>query len=159
MNITIIAVGKIREKYIVSGIKEFQKRLSTYCRLNIIEVADRKAPEGLSRAQLEEVKDREGRDVLKSVRTGSHVIALDMGGKKLSSEAMADYMDKLALEGSSNITFVIGGSNGLSQEILNQADMRLSFSDMTFPHQLMRLILLEQIYRWFKISRGQPYHK
>jgi 23S rRNA (pseudouridine1915-N3)-methyltransferase len=159
MNISIVAVGKIKEKYLVSGIKEYQKRLSGYCKLNIIEVPDRQAPENLSPAQLEEVINQEGQDIMRNIRTGSHMIALDIKGKKMSSEKMAQYMNRLAITGSSNVTFVIGGSNGLSQEVLQKAGLRLSFSDMTFPHQLMRLILLEQIYRWFRIMRGEPYHK
>lgn len=159
MNISIIAVGKIRERYINSGIKEYQKRLSRYCKLKIIEVPDREAPETLSEIQLEQVKEEEGQDILKNIKQGSYVIALDINGKKMSSEEMAAHMDRLAVMGRSNITFIIGGSNGLSTQVLEKADMRLSFSPMTFPHQLMRLILLEQIYRWFKIIKGEPYHK
>lgn len=159
MNITIIAVGKIREKYLDNGIKEYQKRLGRYCKLKIIEVSDIQAPENLSPVQLEEVKNKEGETILKNIKTGSYVIALDIKGKKMSSEEMAAYMDRLAVAGNSSVILIIGGSNGLSGEVLDRADMRLSFSDMTFPHQLMRLILLEQIYRWFKINRGEPYHK
>lgn len=159
MNISIIAVGKIRERYINSGIKEYQKRLSRYCKLKIIEVPDREAPETLSEMQLEKVKEEEGQDILKNIKQGSYVIALDINGKKMSSEEMAAHMDRLAVMGRSNLTFIIGGSNGLSTQVLEKADMRLSFSPMTFPHQLMRLILLEQIYRWFKIIKGEPYHK
>ena len=159
MNILIVAVGKIREKYINSGIMEYRKRLSRYCKLDIIEIPDRQAPESFSTAQLEQVKAQEGEDILKNIRPGSYVIALDIKGRKMSSEEMAKYLDRLAVTGNSSITFVIGGSNGLSSKVLDRADMRLSFSDMTFPHQLMRLILLEQIYRWFKINRGEPYHK
>lgn len=159
MNITIVAVGKIKEKYLTGGMEEYSKRLRAYCRLNITEVTDRQAPESLSPAQLEEVLNQEGQDILKAVKGGNHVIALDLRGEKMSSEEMAKYMDGLAVTGSSSVTFIIGGSNGLSREVLQRADLRLSFSDMTFPHQMMRLILLEQIYRWFKISRGEPYHK
>ena len=159
MNITIIAVGKVKEKYIASGIKEYRKRLGPYCRLNIVEVPDQRAPENLSRRRLEEVKNREGRDILKHVKPGNHIIALDIGGRQASSEDMAGYIERLVTGGSSSIIFVIGGSNGLSKGVLGRSDMKLSFSAMTFPHQLMRLILLEQIYRWFKINRGEPYHK
>ncbi|MBA1334678.1 MAG: 23S rRNA (pseudouridine(1915)-N(3))-methyltransferase [Firmicutes bacterium] len=136
MNITIVAVGKIKEKYLAGGIGEYTKRLKAYCRLNIIEVADRQAPESLSPPQLEEVLNQEGQDILKAVKSGSHIIALDPTGRKMSSEGMAEYMNRLAVTGSSNVTFIIGGSNGLSTEVLNRADLRLSFSDMTFPHQL-----------------------
>jgi 23S rRNA (pseudouridine1915-N3)-methyltransferase len=159
VKITVIAVGKVKEKYIESGIKEYRKRLGPYCRLNIIEVSDQRAPENLSRRQLEEVKDREGRNILKHIKPGNHVIALDIGGEQMSSEDMAGYIERLVTGGSSSIIFVIGGSNGLSKGVLGRSDMKLSFSAMTFPHQLMRLILLEQIYRWFKINRGEPYHK
>ena len=159
MNITIIAVGKVKEQYIASGIKEYRKRLCPYCRLNIAQVPDQRAPENLSRRQLEEVKDREGRDILKHIKPGSHVIALDIGGRQMSSEGMAGYIERLVTGGSSSIVFVIGGSNGLSKGVLERSDMKLSFSAMAFPHQLMRLVLIEQIYRWFKINRGEPYHK
>ncbi len=159
LNITVVAVGKVREKYIVSGIREYQKRLAAYCRLSIIEVPGQRAPENLSRLQLEEVKDKEGQDIIRQIKPGSHVIALDIRGRSRSSEDMADYMNRLTLGGSSSIVFIIGGSNGLSDRVLQRADMKLSFSSMTFPHQLMRLVLLEQVYRWFKINRGEPYHK
>jgi len=159
MNVTIIAAGKIREKYLSDGIKEYQKRLSRYCKLKIIEVSDIQAPDNLSPAQLEEVKSEEGENILKNIKAGTYVIALDVKGKKMSSKEMAVYMDRLAVTGKSSVIFIIGGSNGLSGEVLGRADMRLSFSDMTFPHQLMRLMLMEQIYRWFKINRGEPYHK
>lgn len=159
MNITIVAVGKVKEKYITAGLKEYMKRLGRYCRLNIIEVPDQRAPESLSRAQLIEVKEREGRNILKHIKPGGYVIALDVAGKSMSSEDMTGYMERLLIRGISSIIFIIGGSNGLSDSVLNRADLRLSFSAMTFPHQLMRLVLLEQIYRWFKINHGEPYHK
>ncbi len=159
MNITIIAVGKVREKYLKSGIEEYRKRLGRYCRLRIAEVPDVQAPEDLSPAQMEEVRRKEGENILKNIKGNTHIIALDIKGRRMSSEEMATYMDRLGVTGSSNITFIIGGSNGLSEDVLQRADMQLSFSEMTFPHQLMRLILLEQIYRWFRINRGEPYHK
>jgi 23S rRNA (pseudouridine1915-N3)-methyltransferase len=159
MNISLIAVGKIKEKYLEQGIAEYKKRLQSYCRLTIIEVADRAAPDNLSPLQLEGIKTREGEDILKRIKDPAYVIALDESGIKISSVGMSRHIDRLAVSGIGNIIFVIGGSNGLSEQVLNRADMRLSFSEMTFPHQLMRLILLEQIYRWFKISRNEPYHK
>ncbi|WZL73075.1 23S rRNA (pseudouridine(1915)-N(3))-methyltransferase RlmH [Clostridiaceae bacterium 35-E11] len=159
MNITIISVGKIKEKYLVNAINEYKKRLSRYCKLNIIEVADEKAPENLSDKEMEQVKQVEGENILKHIKEGMHVIALDIQGKMLSSEAFADKIESLGIQGHSNIAFVIGGSLGLSQEIRTRANFRLSFSPMTFPHQLMRVILLEQIYRGFRIVRGEPYHK
>jgi 23S rRNA (pseudouridine1915-N3)-methyltransferase len=159
MNISIIAVGKIKERYLEQGIAEYKKRLQSYCRLTIIEVADRAAPDNLSPLQLEGIKSSEGKDILIRIKDPAYVIALDEGGIKISSVGMSRHMDRLSVNGKGNIMFIIGGSNGLSEQVLNRADMRLSFSDMTFPHQLMRLILLEQIYRWFKISRNEPYHK
>lgn len=159
MNITIIAVGKIKEKFMREGIKEYAKRLSRYCKLQIIEVGDERAPEGLSKNQIDSIKRIEGNKILSKISISSYVIALCIDGKSLSSEELSKKMDDLALEGISDITFVIGGSLGLSEEVLERSDYRLSFSRMTFPHQLMRVILLEQIYRSFKIIKGEPYHK
>ncbi|RKD22200.1 23S rRNA (pseudouridine1915-N3)-methyltransferase [Caminicella sporogenes DSM 14501] len=159
MNISIISVGKIKEKYLKDAIKEYDKRLSRYCRLKYIEVSDEKAPENLSNAEIELVKNREGERILKNIKEDSYVIALDIQGKMLSSEEFAKKLDNLAIQGKSNIAFVIGGSLGLSKEVLKRANYRLSFSPMTFPHQLMKVILMEQIYRGFRINKGQPYHK
>ncbi|ABR50815.1 protein of unknown function DUF163 [Alkaliphilus metalliredigens QYMF] len=159
MNITVISVGKLKEKYLKQGIAEYDKRLSRYCKLNFIEVADEKAPENLSEAEEIMIKDKEGEAILKSIKDGMFVIALDLAGKMLSSEALSEKIDKLALQGNSHITFVIGGSLGLSQGVLKRADFKLCFSPMTFPHQLMKLILLEQVYRAFRISKNEPYHK
>ncbi len=159
MKITIISVGKIKEKFIYNGIKEYSKRLSRYCNLKVIEVSDEKAPENLSEAEMEIVKNKEGERILSKLSNNTYIIALAIDGKNLSSEEFSHKLDNLALTGHSDITFVIGGSLGLSQEVLNQCSYKLSFSKMTFPHQLMRLILLEQIYRGFRISRGEPYHK
>lgn len=159
MNITIIAVGKVKEKYIRNGLKEFKKRLSRYCKLKIIEVNDESTKENLSQVEENIIKEKEGKRILSKIPTGSYIISLAIKGEQLISEELSKKLDKLALTGKSNITFIIGGSLGLSDEIINKSNMKLSFSKMTFPHQLMRLILLEQIYRSFRISRGEPYHK
>lgn len=159
MNINIVCVGKIKEKYLKLGIDEFKKRLSKYCKLDVIELDDEKAPENLSDKEMLMIKDKEGKKILSKVKANSYVIALAIDGKNLSSEELADTMSKLAVRGSSHITFIIGGSLGLSDEVLIRADYKLSFSKMTFPHQLMRLILLEQVYRAYRINNGEPYHK
>ncbi len=159
MIIDIIAVGKIKEKYINEGIKEYSKRLSRYATLNIIGVDDEKAPENLSDKDQEIVKKKEGERILSKISQDAYVIALTIDGKSLSSQGLADKINNLMIEGSSHIAFVIGGSLGLSDEVIKKAQMKLSFSKMTFPHQLMRLILLEQVYRSFRIIRNEPYHK
>lgn len=159
MNINIITVGKLKEKYLKLGIDEFKKRLSKYCKLEIIELDDEKAPENLSDKEMEMIKDKEGKKILGKVKVNSYVIALAIDGKNLSSEELASTIESLGVRGNSHITFVIGGSLGLSDEVLERADYKLSFSKMTFPHQLMRLILLEQVYRAFRINKGEPYHK
>lgn len=159
MNIHIVSVGKVKEKYLKQGITEFEKRLRPYCKLTLDEVADEQAPEQLSEKELVQVKQKEGERILKKLKPTEYVIALDLNGVSWSSEQLAKQMDKLAVSGKSRIAFVIGGSNGLSNEVLKRANMKLSFSKMTFPHQLMKLILMEQIYRGFKILRGEPYHK
>lgn len=159
MNIHLISVGKIKEKHFIQAIEEYAKRLSRYCKLSIIEVPDEKAPENLSDKEMDQVKKTEGENLLKNIKEGMYVIALDIKGKMLDSEAFAVHLKNLGVEGNSNIAFIIGGSLGLSEEVLKRADFRLSFSPMTFPHQLMRVILLEQIYRGFRIIKGEPYHK
>ncbi|QIB27925.1 23S rRNA (pseudouridine(1915)-N(3))-methyltransferase RlmH [Caloranaerobacter azorensis] len=159
MHIAIISVGKIKEKYLNEGIKEFSKRLSKYCKLKLVEVNDEKAPENLSEAEMEIVKKKEGERILGKLNENSYIITLCIDGESLSSEEFSKKLDSLALSGNSNITFIIGGSLGLSQDVINKSHFKLSFSKMTFPHQLMKLILLEQIYRAFRISRGEPYHK
>lgn len=159
MNILIVTVGKLKEKYLKQGIDEFVKRMSGYAKLEIVEVADEKAPEELSVAEMEQVKQKEGERILSKISQDTHVIALAINGKMKSSEELAEDLDKLATYGKSKIAFVIGGSLGLSDEVLKRANEKLSFSKMTFPHQLMRLILVEQIYRAFRINRGEPYHK
>ena len=159
MNISIITVGKLKEKYLKSGIDEYLKRLSIYAKVEILEIPDEKAPEELSMAEMEQVKKKEGEKLLAKLSQETYVIALAIDGKMKSSEELADTLDKLATYGKSKIAFVIGGSLGLSNEVLKRADEKLSFSKMTFPHQLMRLILLEQVYRSFRINRNEPYHK
>lgn len=159
MKITIAAVGRIREKYISEGIREYAKRLSAYCRLEFIEVQDEKAPENLSPAEADIVKKKEGERLLNRLPRDAFVIALDIGGVMTDSSGFAEKISSITVRGASSIVFVIGGSLGLHEEILRRADFRLSFSRLTFPHQLMRLILLEQIYRSFRIINNEPYHK
>lgn len=159
MNITIICVGKIKEKYLTDAIKEYSKRLSKYCKLNIIEVADEKTDENASDNLNEIVKDKEGERIIKNIKDNSYIITLEIGGKMLSSEELAGKIDEITMFENSNITFIIGGSLGLSKNISNISNYKLSFSKMTFPHQLMRVILLEQIYRSFRILKNEPYHK
>ena len=159
MNINIIAVGKIKEKYIQEGIKEFSKRLSRYCNLKIIEVDDEKAPENLSDKEIEVVKQKEGLKILSKIPQNSLIISLEIQGMEVSSEELSKKMEDTMISGINDITFIIGGSLGLSDEVRSKSDVKLSFSKMTFPHQLMRLILLEQIYRGWRIMKGEPYHK
>lgn len=159
MNISIITVGKLKEKYLKQGIEEYVKRLTAYAKVEIIEIADEKAPENLSEAEMAQVKAKEGERILAKIAEDAHVIALAIEGKQKSSEQLADTLDKLATYGKSKICFVIGGSLGLGPAVLARSDDQLSFSKMTFPHQLMRLILVEQIYRAFRINKGEPYHK
>ncbi|MFC4558400.1 23S rRNA (pseudouridine(1915)-N(3))-methyltransferase RlmH [Virgibacillus kekensis] len=159
MNITIIAVGKLKEKYLKQGIQEYLKRLSTYAKVQIVEVADEKAPENMSDAEMDEVKQKEGERILSNIKQDTYVVTLEINGKMLSSEQLAAKMNELATYGKSKVAFVIGGSLGISEVVQNRSDLALSFSKMTFPHQVMRLILLEQVYRGFRINRGEPYHK
>ncbi|GIP42501.1 ribosomal RNA large subunit methyltransferase H [Paenibacillus sp. J45TS6] len=159
MFIQIISVGKLKEKYLVQGIQEYAKRLAPYIKFQVIEVPDEKAPENMSDAEIQNVKDREGEKILGHIKGDAHVIALALDGQLWSSEDLAAEIDKLGTYGTSHIVFVIGGSNGLSNAVLRRAQQRLSFGRMTLPHQLMRLVLVEQIYRAVKINRGEPYHK
>ncbi len=159
MQIQIVAVGKLKEKYLVQGIAEYTKRLGAYAKVQIVEVADEKAPERLSAAEEAQVKEREGERILAALKQDTYVVALAIGGEGWSSEKLAAELDRLATNGRSSIAFVIGGSLGLSDTVLARADQLLSFSAMTFPHQLVRLMLVEQVYRAFRINRGEPYHK
>ena len=159
MKITLITVGKIKEKYFTDAIAEYAKRLSRYCKLEIIEVADEKTPDGASEALENQIKEKEGERILSKVPDSAYVIALAIEGKQLSSEELADKMEKWNVNGVSHLVFIIGGSLGITPKVLNRADFKLSFSRMTFPHQLMRVVLLEQIYRSFRIRNNEPYHK
>ncbi|WP_394274602.1 23S rRNA (pseudouridine(1915)-N(3))-methyltransferase RlmH [Staphylococcus hyicus] len=159
MKITIIAVGKLKEKYWKKAIAEYEKRLSAYTKVEIIEVPDEKAPENMSDKEIEQVKEKEGQRILAKVKPQSTVITLEIQGKMLSSEALAKEIDQRMTQGASDFTFIIGGSNGLHQGVMNRSNFALSFSKMTFPHQMMRVVLFEQVYRAFKINRGEAYHK
>lgn len=159
MRITILCVGKIKEKFYRDAIAEFEKRLGRYCRLEIFEVADEQTPEGASPALEEQIREKEGARILSRIREGQFVCTLEIQGKKMTSEQFAAFLEQTAMEEKGQIIFVIGGSLGLSQAVRQRSDLAVSFSDMTFPHQLMRVILCEQIYRGFRISRGEPYHK
>ena len=159
MKITVIAVGKIKEKFYTDAIAEYSKRLSRYCRLEVIQVEVEKTPDGASEAQERQIKEKEGSRILAQIKDGAYVIALAVQGTMLSSEQLASKLNKLGVDGQSQIVLIIGGSLGLSDEVLKRADYHLSFSPMTFPHQLMRVILLEQIYRSYRIISGEPYHK
>lgn len=157
--IRIIAVGKCKEKALRTLIDEYRKRLSAFVKVELIEVADEMAPQTLSPAQMTQVKNKEGERILAKVKPQDHVILLDLAGKMLDSEGLAKYIDTQQTYGSSDITFVIGGSLGLSDALIQRADLRWKLSDLTFPHQLVRMMLLEQIYRSFTILHHQPYHK
>ncbi len=159
MNISIICVGKLKEKYWVDAIAEYSKRLSAYCNLEILEVKEARLPENASPADEEKVKAEEGKGILSHVKKDTYLVTLEIKGKSLSSEGLAEKIDTLAIDGKSNVAFAIGGSLGLSPEVSARADFKLSFSAMTFPHQMIRVFLLEQIYRAFKINRGETYHK
>lgn len=159
MKITIIAAGKLKERYLKDGIAEYVKRLSRFCDLQMIEVEDEQAPESLSPAQEEQIKKKEAARMAAKVKDVAYLIVLDVKGAKKSSEEFASTLRHCMTSGRSNITFIIGGSLGIDAELLSKADLRLSLSDMTFPHQLTRLILLEQIFRAFKINNGETYHK
>ena len=159
MRITLVTVGKIKEKFFVQAIEEYSKRLRRYCKLEIIEVADEKTPDKASEALELQIKEKEGERILKSIKDDSYVIALAIEGKMRSSEEMAARIEKLGIGCESHLSIVIGGSLGLAPVVLNRADEKLSFSPMTFPHQLMRVILLEQIYRSYRIINHELYHK
>lgn len=159
MKITILCVGKIKEKYLRDGIGEYAKRLSRYCKLDFIEVPDEKTPDGASETMELQIKKIEGDKLLKYMKDGDYVIALAIEGKMLDSVEFARKMATLGIQGVGHVIFVIGGSLGLSGDVLQRADYKLSFSKMTFPHQLMRMVLLEQIYRGYRINTNSPYHK
>ncbi len=159
MNITIISVGKVKEKYLRDAIEEYSKRLKRYCKLEILEVSDEKTPDNASEKEEIQIKVKEGEAILRYIKDTAFVIALDLKGKTVSSEELASFISDLGTKGKSDLVFIIGGSLGLSQKVLERADYKLCFSKMTFPHQLFRVMLLEQIYRGFRIIKGEPYHK
>lgn len=159
MNIKIITVGKLKEKYLVQGINEYVKRLGVYAKMQLVEVPDEKAPENLSETEMLQVKDKEGQRILAKIKDQDYVFALAIEGKDPSSEAFAKQIDQLGVQGKSQLVFVIGGSLGLSDEVIKRSNTQISFGKMTYPHQLMKLILVEQIYRAFRINKGEPYHK
>ncbi|MDW8801634.1 23S rRNA (pseudouridine(1915)-N(3))-methyltransferase RlmH [Clostridium sp. A1-XYC3] len=159
MNISTICVGKLKEKYLKQAIDEYSKRLSRYCKLDIIEIPDEKTPDNASQKEEFMIKEKEGLNILRHIKDNMFVVTLDLKGKMLSSEELASFIKDSGVRGNSNIAFIIGGSLGLSKAVLDRADFSLCFSKMTFPHQLMRVILLEQVYRGFRIINGEPYHK
>lgn len=159
MNITVICVGKIKEKFLKAALDEYSKRLTRYCKLDIVELNDEKTPDNASEKEELLIKEKEGNSILKHIKDNMYVIALDIQGKMISSEDLAQLISDSGIKGNSNLAFIIGGSLGLSKDVLNRADFKLSFSKMTFPHQLFRVMLLEQVYRGFRIIGGEPYHK
>ena len=159
MRITVVCVGKIKEKFYTQAVDEYSKRLSRYCKLDIVELPDEKTPDNASDVVNEQIKNKEGERILSAIKDDAYVCALAIEGKQLSSTELADKINKLGISGKSSIAFVIGGSLGLDGRVLSRADYKLSFSPMTFPHQLMRVILLEQVYRSYRIIAGEPYHK
>ena len=159
MQITVIAVGKIKEKFYTDAISEYSKRLGRYCKFRVVEVEDERTPDQAGEGLTEQILKKEAERILKQIREDAHVITLEIRGKKMDSPGFAGYLEKLTTYGESHIQFVIGGSLGLHESVCKRSDMALSFSDMTFPHQLMRVILAEQIYRGFRIIKGEPYHK
>ena len=159
MNIKIISVGKLKEKYLVQGINEYVKRLGAYAKIELIEVPDEKAPENLSELEMLQVKEKEAERILAKIKDQEYVFALAIDGKNPTSEAFAQQINQLGIQGKSQLVFVIGGSLGLSDSVLKRSNAQISFGKMTYPHQLMRLVLVEQIYRCFRINRGEPYHK
>ena len=159
MKITLLVVGKLKEKYLKQGIDEYVKRLNRYAKINIIEIPDEKAPENLSTIEINNIKDKEGQKIINKCPKDSYRFALSIQGHNYSSEQLAQKLKTLQVHGHSHFVFIIGGSLGLSNEVLKICDDELSFGKMTFPHQLMRLILTEQIYRTFRINNNEPYHK
>ena len=159
MKISIVCVGRLKEKYWTAAVDEYSKRLGKYIKLEITELPDEKAPESMSVAQERQVKEKEGERILKAIKDAAFVVTLEIEGKQLTSVELAGFISEKMTRGVSHIAFVIGGSLGLSDEVIKKSDYHLSFSKMTFPHQLMRVVLLEQIYRACRINAGEPYHK
>lgn len=159
MKVTVVAVGKIKERYLREALAEYEKRLGKYCRLEMIETADERTPERAGEVLEEQIRAKEAERIMRYLKEDAYVVTLEIQGKQLSSEEFAEKIEMLGVQGKSHIIFVIGGSIGLGKEVLKRADFAISFSKMTFPHQLMRVILLEQVYRGFRIMNGEPYHK
>lgn len=159
LHINIICVGKLKEKYLQDALAEYSKRLSKYCNLNIIELQDEKLPNNLNDSLIKQIKSKESNNILSHIEKGSYVLALDLKGKQYSSEEFSQKITNISLNSSSNITFVIGGTLGLDENVLNNSNELICFSKMTFPHQLIRIFLLEQIFRSFKISNNETYHR
>ena len=159
MKITLVTVGKIKEKYFRDALAEYEKRLSRYCKLEIISVEDEKTPDCAGKALEEQIKKKEAQRLLRYIREDAYVITLEIGGKMYDSEGFSSMIEQLGVSGHGHIQFVIGGSLGLHEDVTERADLAVSFSKMTFPHQLMRVILLEQIYRAYRIIHREPYHK
>lgn len=159
MKITILAVGKVKERFYREAVGEFAKRLNRYCKLEIIEVADEKTPDGAGEMEEKQILEKEGIRLAKYLRDEAWVCALAINGTRLDSIGFSKKIEQLGISGVRHLQFVIGGSLGLCESVLRRADLKLSFSEMTFPHQLMRVILLEQIYRGYRIMLNEPYHK
>lgn len=159
MNISIISVGKLKEKYLKQAVDEYAKRLNRYCKIEIIELPDEKTPDNASEKEEQQIKEKEGELILSKIKDNMHVIAMDLKGEQITSEKFSTYIENCGIMGNSNIAFIIGGSLGLSEKVIKRANYKLCFSKMTFPHQLFRVMLLEQIYRAFRIMKGEPYHK
>ncbi len=159
LKVTVIAVGKLKEKFYTSAVEEYAKRLSAYCRFEVVEVKDEKTPDAPTEIEKQQVLDREAERIISKIPKGARVITLCVEGEQMSSEKFAQTISKLTIEGASHIVFIIGGSMGLSEEVKALSSLRLSFSKMTFPHMLMRVVLAEQIYRAFTIAEGKTYHK
>ncbi|ONI43909.1 23S rRNA (pseudouridine(1915)-N(3))-methyltransferase RlmH [Candidatus Epulonipiscium fishelsonii] len=159
MKLDIVCVGKLKEKYLLEGIQEYSKRLSKYCKMQIIEIADEKTKDGASANEENIIKQKEGEKILRAIKENSYIVALDLKGEMLTSEQFADFIQKRGLNRDSYITFIIGGSLGISKDVLSKAHYTLCFSKMTFPHQLFRVMVTEQIYRAYRINLGEPYHK
>lgn len=159
LHINIICVGKIKEKYLQDAIQEYSKRLSKYCSLNIVELNDEKVPQNLNDSLTNQIKEKESNNIISHIDKSSYVLSLDLKGKQYSSEDFSKKINEISLNGSSSITFIIGGTLGLSNNVLNNSNELICFSKMTFPHQLIRVFLLEQIFRAFKISNNETYHR
>lgn len=158
LTITVVCVGKIKEKFFKDAIDEYSKRLSKYCKLDILELPDEKIPDKINDSIVNEVKEKECKNIINHLKNDSYIIALDLKGKEFSSEELSNKLEQISMQ-NSKITFIIGGSLGLTDKLLNMCDEKICFSKMTFPHQLIRIFLLEQVYRAFKISNGESYHK